>query len=50
MVGWFLVGWLVTTVRCGQTAGRIEMKFGMQVRLAPSNFVLDVVLIIPPPP
>ena len=41
---WFLVigYWLLDTLMyCGQTAGRIEMKFGMEVRLAPSNFVSD---------
>ena len=31
----------VTLVYCGQTAGRIKMKLGMQVGLIPSHTVLD---------
>ena len=31
----------VTLVHCGQTAGRIKMKLGMQVRLGPVHIVLD---------
>jgi len=31
----------VTFVHCGQTAGRIKMKLGMQVGLGPGHIVLD---------
>ena len=31
----------VTFVQCGQTAGRIKMKLGMQVGLGPGHIVLD---------
>ena len=40
MVGW-LVGWLVTFVNCGKTAGRIEMPFGTKTYVDPWNIVLD---------
>ena len=40
---WLVLGYwfLVTLMYCGQTAGRIEMKFGMEVHLVTSNFVSD---------
>ena len=37
-----------TDVCCGQTAGWIKMRLGMEVRLDPSNVVLDVDPAPPP--
>ena len=38
----------VTLVYCGETVGRIEMKFGVQVGLDPGHIVLDVHPAPPP--
>ena len=35
-----VLGWLVTTVNCGKTAERIEMKLGTKVGLDKSHIVL----------
>jgi len=37
-----------TLVYCGQTVGRIKMKFGMQVGLGPGHIVLDGDQLPPP--
>ena len=39
----------LTFVHCGQTVGRIKMKFGMQVGLVPRHIVLDGDPAPPPP-
>jgi len=39
----------VTFVHCGQTVGRIKMKFGMEVGLGPGHIVLDGDPAPPPP-
>jgi len=38
----------VTLVYCGETVGRIKMKFGVQVGLDPGHIVLDVHPAPPP--
>ena len=40
VLGWLVLGWLITTVNCGKTAERIEMKLGTKVGLDKSHIVL----------